>query len=567
MIFIHGLGGDAFGTWRDGEEDSSSWPHWLGEEFSGVGVWSLGYAASPSKWTRFLGLFRKQGRDSGYTMALPDRALQVLDLMVQRRLGERPILFVCHSLGGLLVKQILRRADDAFDQQKQRVATNTRAVLFLATPHAGAVLASLLDAFQAVFGATVSIEDLRAHDAHLRDLFDWYRNHAAALGIETVTYYETRGVGGVLPIVNPTSSHPGVGADPVGLDEDHLSIAKPRFRDDQVCGAARDLLNSILAQPQHAKSQPQSSPAASMREPQEIIIKLDPAAVAGPDSHRIPHELPPDAEQFFGRQTELKELIERLGEGKNTAVVGPAGLGKTALAAEAVRAVVGGNPAALAASPFPDGVVFLDLYTFRGQAEPAWNTLANKLAGVGFLERSLARDRAAEACRARRVLVIIEGGEEADGKDGRASINQLFSVLSPENRWLLLTRLNTQAAASQSVALREALQPEDAASLLDSLTRGHVTADVRTRLLELLEGHPLALTWAGNLLSRDDDDPDRMVSDWRADQLPKLSDPTQAEHTLEWLGSTVAREGWTKRGEGRWRLRASSHARPFHSLQ
>lgn len=50
VVFIHGLGGDPFETWRFGEADHTSWPHWLGEEFEDVGVWSLGYAASPTKW-------------------------------------------------------------------------------------------------------------------------------------------------------------------------------------------------------------------------------------------------------------------------------------------------------------------------------------------------------------------------------------------------------------------------------------------------------------------------------------------------------------------------------------
>lgn len=517
MIFIHGLGGDPFSTWRHGNEDSTSWPHWLGREFPEVGVWSLGYAASPTTWSRCPGWFSRGWRNGGHGMALPDRALQVLDLMVQRSIGQRPLLFIGHSLGGLLAKQILRTSSDAVAAPSKRaVFVNTRVVLFLATPHGGTELASLVDSFRIVFGATVTIQGLRAHDAHLRELYNWYRNHAETAGIQTATYFELRGIKGVI-IVNPTSAHPGVGADPVGLDENHLSIAKPRDRDAQVCGAARDLIRNHVLAPRH-------TPAAFAA-----------PAVAGADIRRIPHELPPAAEQFFGRKTELHQLTGRLRDAKNTAVIGPAGLGKTALAAVAVREVVGDTPAALAASPFPDGVVVLDLYTFHGHAEPAWNILANKLAGAAFMERLPARHRATEACRARRVLVIIEGGEEADAMDGRASIRELFSVLSPENRWLLLTRLSTQAGPAETVALKDALHSDDAANLLDSLTQGCVTAAVRDRVLELLEGHPLALTWAGGLLARDDDDPGRMVGDWQADQLPGLNDPTQAEHTLEWL--------------------------------
>jgi len=150
-----------------------------------VGVWSLGYAAGPTKWARVLGWFDEDRRDSGHGMALPDRARQVLDLMAQRGLGRRPLFFVGHSLGGLVVKQILRSSSDAgAATPKGGVFANTRAVLFLATPHQGLTLASLLDRFRVIFGATVTVEDLRAHDAHLRELFDWYRNHAAPAGIE-----------------------------------------------------------------------------------------------------------------------------------------------------------------------------------------------------------------------------------------------------------------------------------------------------------------------------------------------------------------------------------------------
>ena len=302
-MFVHGLGGDAFATWRHGKDDSTSWPHWIGHQFPDVGVWSLGYAASATKWTRALAFLSAHQRDAGYGMALPDRALQVLDLMVQQGLGQRPLLFICHSLGGLVAKQILRTSSDADDARLKTVFANTRAVLFLATPHAGTDLASLADSFRTVFGATVTIEGLRAHDAHLRELFNWYRNHAAAGGIQTATYYELRGVNGV-SIVNPTSAHPGVGADPVGLDEDHISIAKPLESGAQVCGAARDLLRNFVLAPRPA---PASLPVPTLVPPSPAItVNIEGVKPGRTGSVLMPHELPPAAEEFSGPRPEFE---------------------------------------------------------------------------------------------------------------------------------------------------------------------------------------------------------------------------------------------------------------------
>ncbi len=247
-------------------------------------------------------------------MALPDRALQVLDLMLQSGVGQRPLLFICHSLGGLVAKQILRKAVDASEARKNEMATNTRAVLFLATPHAGATLASLLNAFRAVFRTTFSIDDLRAHDAHLRDLFDWYRNHASRLGIQTVTYFESRGVNGVVPIVNPTSAHPGTGADPVGLDEDHLSIAKPRVPNAQVCGAARTLLWEHIPALRAALKSVRESCARPAPTSHYRTISPVPDRIADTDTSDVPVELHDAADGFPGPEARLTKLIAWLDE-------------------------------------------------------------------------------------------------------------------------------------------------------------------------------------------------------------------------------------------------------------
>nr|VFK59077.1 MAG: Putative serine esterase (DUF676) [Candidatus Kentron sp. TUN]VFK67876.1 MAG: Putative serine esterase (DUF676) [Candidatus Kentron sp. TUN] len=243
VVFVHGLGGDAFETWQCDQKDPyDSWPYWLADEFPNVRVWSLDYPASLLKPSPFsaiatkleLGLFH-----GGHAVSLPERAAEVLGRLENYDLGKRPILFICHSLGGLLTKQLLRKASDDVKNAKNRaIFDNTRAVLFLATPHLGAKLASLLSAFKKILGTTVSIEDLKIYDDHLLDLYEWYRDHSTR--IQTDTYYEgydTRGV----RIVSRESSHPGVGAVTVS-DEDHLSIAKPCGRNSPVYGAVCRLL-------------------------------------------------------------------------------------------------------------------------------------------------------------------------------------------------------------------------------------------------------------------------------------------------------------------------------------
>jgi tetratricopeptide (TPR) repeat protein len=534
VVFVHGLGGNAFTTWRSGQGNTDSWPHWLADDYPQVGIWSLGYPAAPSKWTRFLAILSDRWKLAGHGMALPTRALQTLDDFVQRGLGKRPLFFIGHSLGGLLIKQVLRVSGDSLNPRQKEVLQSTRAVLFLATPHAGSTLASLGDKFRTLFGSTITLAGLKAHDAHLSDLFDWYSNHATARKIETYTYYETIGLKGIT-IVNATSARAGTGRTPVGLDEDHLSIAKPKSRESQVWAAAVDLLsNHVLRELPAGPAKLERVGGSPSVQPSSIVVKVDLEGVTRPTT-RIPHELPPSANEFFGRQVELATLIRRLRAGVNAAVVGPAGFGKTALAAEALRAVTGQSESSLAGSPFTDGVVFVDLYSLRGQAEAAWNAIANTLVGPRFMEASPPHTRATEACRGRRLLIVIEGGEEADGNEGRASFRSLLSVLSPQNRWLLLTRVSTQASPGESILLSSALPEADAGLLFDSLGVGGLESSTKAQLLELVEGHPLALTWAANLLARNDEDPKRLIHDWKNEQLPALSDPSYADHTLGWL--------------------------------
>jgi len=235
VIFVHGLDGDARTTWHPKDHPEAFWPAWLGEDVLAVGVWSLGYAVSASAW-------------KGHAMPLTDRATNVLHQLELDEIGRRPIMFVCHSLGGLLVKQLLRHAGDFGNPAWKAIATQTKAIVFLSTPHSGADLASWIKYISGLLRTTVSVEELEAHHPRLRELNTWYRGQVASLGIKTVVYCEKRPVAGIL-VVNETTADPGItGVVPIPVDEDHVSICKPASKDSLIYRGVKRLVEDIVMQ-------------------------------------------------------------------------------------------------------------------------------------------------------------------------------------------------------------------------------------------------------------------------------------------------------------------------------
>jgi hypothetical protein len=72
-------------------------------------------------------------------------ARNLLYSLERQRPNGRPIIFVAHSLGGILVKEVLRRAQHADEAEINDVVESTKAVIFLGTPHRGSDFAGLGD--------------------------------------------------------------------------------------------------------------------------------------------------------------------------------------------------------------------------------------------------------------------------------------------------------------------------------------------------------------------------------------------------------------------------------------
>jgi hypothetical protein len=245
VIFVHGLNGNPREYWQYDKSGwqgdvppDSFWPKWLGEDLQAegikVGVWSLGYDAAPSAWV-------------GHTMPLPQRATNCLDKLKVTRIGGKPIVFVTHSMGGLVVKQMILMASRSPDQRWRDIAVRTRGICFIATPHTGAAAASWVNYLKVLLRTSASVADLEAHNPHLMQLNTEFRRYVDETSLAISVYCETRETSGVM-VVPAGTADPGLSkTEAVYLDDDHLSICKPRSRTSQLYEGIRLFVEDCFA--------------------------------------------------------------------------------------------------------------------------------------------------------------------------------------------------------------------------------------------------------------------------------------------------------------------------------
>ena len=224
VIFLHGLNGNAYTTWTcDGNLDMF-WPLWLANDLSYLNIYTLNYAAPASNWL-------------GTGMSLKERSTNILErLLVEPAMLDRPITFICHSLGGLIVKQMLREAKDRehYDKPCAAFITRVNKVVFMGTPHFGSGYATLLDRVRFLLWPTEVALDLVKNNPSLMELNRWYRNFSPVHSgvIKNLDFYETHGtpIGRIVP-----RGDPGLPCtQSIGIDCDHVSICKPKSRTDLI---------------------------------------------------------------------------------------------------------------------------------------------------------------------------------------------------------------------------------------------------------------------------------------------------------------------------------------------
>ena len=270
VIFFHGLDGDSHETWgakAKGATDEHFWPAWLERDIDGLSVHSVSYCAH---------ILKIEGSSQHFFLETDEIYKRLIKMP---ELQDGSLYLVGHSLGGLVIKQLIRKAEGealVHRREAKQFLKRVEKIVFLATPHLGADLAAWADCipgFRELQSETA--DDLDRGNPHLRELYHWYCNWAKSRKIHHLAMYETKpyhiadifqthDVGAVrkvyvraiyklfgkigVEIVDKASANPGIEPElchfVAAKNCNHFEIAKPKSVESAVYKSVCEFLKS-----------------------------------------------------------------------------------------------------------------------------------------------------------------------------------------------------------------------------------------------------------------------------------------------------------------------------------
>ncbi|XP_072931201.1 protein SERAC1 [Epargyreus clarus] len=224
------------------EEDQCNytycWPKdWLPKDCANLRVLGVNYWSSLSEWLERCPL---QNAD------IASKASELAPTLVDAGVGTKNMVWITHSMGGLIVKQLLVNADQSENSQIKKLCEKTKAVLFYSTPHKGSSLATMPRAAAAVLWPSHDVKQLRENSPELLEMHKSFIKIADKYSWETISFAETMPTlvtAFKVPIhfVESYSADLGRGVF-YRLPLDHLSICKPATRQSILYTAVLDVI-------------------------------------------------------------------------------------------------------------------------------------------------------------------------------------------------------------------------------------------------------------------------------------------------------------------------------------
>ncbi|HZQ44812.1 MAG TPA: hypothetical protein VFA99_16270 [Acidobacteriaceae bacterium] len=241
IIFVHGLwsGSEA---WRCEQDKNAWWPAMIAKDentiFANTDIYVVGYPTPKH----------------GGKMTITDLASVIVNRMKSNGVFSRhkEVIFVAHSLGGLLVEKIL------LTYHKDAPSEKVKAIFFYGTPHEGSRLANI----GRFINSDPLLKELETGRGNLilRDLDQTWAS--SGFDIKQYCAFEKKPENGAI-VVDEYSASRGC-IDPIAINENHRDLVKP-------CAVTADsytyLENGLRdvfdlpANSEHASSPSPSSPA------------------------------------------------------------------------------------------------------------------------------------------------------------------------------------------------------------------------------------------------------------------------------------------------------------------
>uniref|UniRef100_A0A8C5VAW5 Protein SERAC1 n=1 Tax=Microcebus murinus TaxID=30608 RepID=A0A8C5VAW5_MICMU len=236
VLFIHGLMGAAFKTWRQqdservvlekavGDEDryTTCWPKtWLARDCPALRIISVEYDTTLSDWRARCPM----------ESPVEFRSNEFLRKLRAAGVGDRPLIWVSHSMGGLLVKKMLLEASKK--PEMSTVINNTRGIIFYSVTHHGSHLAEYSVNVRYLLFPSLEVKELSKGNTFVTRIDDFLefakdKNFQVLNFVETLPTYIGRMI--KLHVVTVESADSGIG-ELIPVDVNHLNICKPKRKD------------------------------------------------------------------------------------------------------------------------------------------------------------------------------------------------------------------------------------------------------------------------------------------------------------------------------------------------
>ncbi|KAH5088723.1 hypothetical protein HBI73_134410 [Parastagonospora nodorum] len=146
IVFVHGLNGDRIETWTsaatDEEPEKTTWPKdLLPKACPTARILSFGYNSAFADFYPLTGSKKEVALETTIDTFSTALHMQLANLRLKTETpDDRPIIYVAHSLGGLVVANALSKPH-GIDEAAGKLNANTVGVIFMGTPFEGSSIA------------------------------------------------------------------------------------------------------------------------------------------------------------------------------------------------------------------------------------------------------------------------------------------------------------------------------------------------------------------------------------------------------------------------------------------